>query len=103
MDVLISGAGVAGLMTAYWLRRYGFNPTIVERADALVVGGYKIDVRGTALDVLQRTGIHEDVVSASTHTQGAILVDREGNVIGNMSGDEFGHRVGEDLEIARGT
>jgi 2-polyprenyl-6-methoxyphenol hydroxylase-like FAD-dependent oxidoreductase len=31
MDVLISGAGVAGLMTAYWLRQYGFNPTIVER------------------------------------------------------------------------
>src|SRR5690349_2830380 len=66
MDVLISGAGVAGLTTAYWLRQYGFNPTIVERADALVV-------------------------------------DREGNVIGNMSGDEFGHRVGEDLEIVRGT
>jgi 2-polyprenyl-6-methoxyphenol hydroxylase-like FAD-dependent oxidoreductase len=103
MDVLISGAGVAGLMTAYWLRQYGFNPTIVERADALVVGGYKIDVRGTALEVLQRTGIHDDVVSASTHMQGAMLVDREGNVIGNMSGDEFGHRVGEDLEIVRGT
>jgi len=82
MDVLISGAGVAGLMTAYWLRQYGFNPTIVERADALVVGGYKIDVRGTALEVLQRTGIHEDVVSASTHMRGAMLVDREGNVIG---------------------
>ena len=46
MDVLISGAGVAGLMTAFWLRQYGFNQTIVERADALVVGGYKIDVRG---------------------------------------------------------
>ena len=46
MDVLISGAGVAGLTTAYWLRQYGFNQTIVERADALVVGGYKIDVRG---------------------------------------------------------
>ena len=35
--------------------------------------------------------------------QGAMLVDREGSVIGNMSGDEFGHRVGEDLEIVRGT
>jgi 2-polyprenyl-6-methoxyphenol hydroxylase-like FAD-dependent oxidoreductase len=85
MDVLISGAGVAGLMTACWLRRYGFNPTIVERTDALVVGGYKIDVRGTALEVLQRTEIHEDVVSASTHMQGAMLVDREGNVIGTSA------------------
>ena len=103
MDVLISGAGIAGLTTAYWLRRYGFNPTIVERANSLVVGGYKIDVRGTALEVLQRTGIHADVVAASTQVQGAMLVDREGNVIGSMSGDDFGHRVGADLEIVRGT
>ena len=103
MDVLISGAGIAGLTTAYWLRRYGFNPTVVERADSLVVGGYKIDVRGSALEVLQRTGIHDDVAAASTQMQGAMLVDREGNVIGNMSGDEFGHRVGADLEIVRGT
>jgi hypothetical protein len=49
MGVLISEAGVAGPMTAYWLRRYGFNPTIVERTPALGTGGYKIDVRGTAL------------------------------------------------------
>src|SRR5262249_40439667 len=35
--------------------------------------------------------------------QGAELVDRDGNVIGRMTGDEFGHRVGEDLEIVRGT
>jgi 2-polyprenyl-6-methoxyphenol hydroxylase-like FAD-dependent oxidoreductase len=45
MDILISGAGVAGPMTAYWLRRYGLNPTIVERAPSLATGGYKIDVR----------------------------------------------------------
>src|SRR5262245_41109958 len=51
MDILISGAGIAGLTTAYWLRRYGFTPTIVERAPSLVTGGYKIDVRGTALGV----------------------------------------------------
>ncbi len=50
MDILISGAGIAGLTTAYWLRRYGFTPTIVERAPSLVTGGYKIDVRGTALE-----------------------------------------------------
>ena len=32
MDVLISGAGIAGLTAAHWLRRYGFTPTVVERA-----------------------------------------------------------------------
>jgi 2-polyprenyl-6-methoxyphenol hydroxylase-like FAD-dependent oxidoreductase len=66
MDVLISGAGIAGLTTAHWLYRYGFAPTIVERAPSLVTGGYKIDVRGTALDVLRRMGAHDAVVASST-------------------------------------
>src|SRR5262245_31497831 len=102
MRILISGAGIAGLMTAHWLRRYGFSPIIVERAPSLVTGGYKIDVRGTALDVLRRMGAHDAIVASSTQMRGALLVDREGNVINRMTGDEFGHRVGADLEIVRG-
>jgi 2-polyprenyl-6-methoxyphenol hydroxylase-like FAD-dependent oxidoreductase len=103
MRVLISGAGIAGLTAAYWLQRYGFTVTIVERASSLVTGGYKIDVRGTALQVLTRTGVHNAVVAASTDMQGAVLVDRDGKVINQMTGNEFGHRAGEDLEIVRGT
>src|SRR5215831_4245420 len=103
MRVLISGAGIAGLTVAYWLRRYGFTPTIVELAPSLLTGGYKIDVRGTALQVLRQMGIHDAVVAASTDMQGALLVDKDGKVINEMSGDAFGHRVGEDLEIVRGT
>ena len=102
-ESLISGAGIAGLTVAYWLRRYGFTPTIVERAPSLLTGGYKIDVRGTALQVLRRMGIHDAVVAASTDMQGALLVDKNGKVINEMTGDAFGHRVGEDLEIVRGT
>src|SRR5262245_65772884 len=103
MDIVISGAVIPGLTTAYWLRRYGFSPTIVERAPSLVTGGYKIDVRGTALDVLRRIGAHDAVVASSTQMQGVLLVDREGNVINRMTGNQFGHRVGADLEIVRGT
>jgi len=103
MKVLISGAGPAGLTAAYWLKRCGFNPTIVERAPSLLVGGYKIDVRGAALQVINQMGIHDAVVAARTDMQGAQLVDKEGNVIERMSADDFGHRVGGDLEIVRGT
>jgi 2-polyprenyl-6-methoxyphenol hydroxylase-like FAD-dependent oxidoreductase len=103
MKVLISGAGPAGLTAAYWLKRYGFNPTIVERAPSLLVGGYKIDVRGAALQVIKQMGIHDAVVAARTDMQGAQLVDKEGNVLERMSGDDFGHRVSGDLEIVRGT
>jgi 2-polyprenyl-6-methoxyphenol hydroxylase-like FAD-dependent oxidoreductase len=103
MKVLISGAGPAGLTAAYWLKRYGFNPTIVERAPSLLVGGYKIDVRGAALQVIKQMGIHDAIVAARTDMQGAQLVDKEGNVLERMSGDDFGHRVSGDLEIVRGT
>src|SRR5262249_8684683 len=77
MKIVISGAGPAGLTAAYWLRRYGFSATIVERAPSLLVGGYKIDVRGAALQVLRQMGIHDAVVAAHTDMQSALLVDKE--------------------------
>jgi 2-polyprenyl-6-methoxyphenol hydroxylase-like FAD-dependent oxidoreductase len=32
VNILIVGAGVAGLTLAYWLERQGHQPAIVERA-----------------------------------------------------------------------
>jgi 2-polyprenyl-6-methoxyphenol hydroxylase-like FAD-dependent oxidoreductase len=46
--VLVSGASVAGPALAYWLGRYGFEPTVVERAPAAREGGQAIDLRGAA-------------------------------------------------------
>ena len=103
MKFLISGAGPAGLTVAYWLRRYGFEVTIVERTPSLSVVGYKIDVRGAALQVLERMGIDDAVAAAQTDMQGAVMVDKDGRVVNRMSGDDFGHRVAGDLEIVRGT
>ncbi len=33
-NILISGASVAGPALALWLSRYGFQPTVIERAPA---------------------------------------------------------------------
>jgi 2-polyprenyl-6-methoxyphenol hydroxylase-like FAD-dependent oxidoreductase len=43
--ILISGASIAGPTLAYWLNRYGFTPTVIERAPHLREGGYPVDVR----------------------------------------------------------
>lgn len=56
-NILISGAGIAGPTLAYWLKRFGFNPTIVERAPTLRAGGQPIDVRGEAVQIAQDMGI----------------------------------------------
>jgi hypothetical protein len=102
MKILISCAGVAGLSFAFWAKRYGFNPVIVEKAPALRTGGYKIDVRGVALEVTRKMGLQGQVKELETEILGASIVDRLGKTIPEMSGDEFGLRGGEDIELMRG-
>ena len=69
-DILISGASIAGLALAYWLRQYGFNPTVVEQAPAPREGGYAVDLRGAAWEAAERMGIMADVRRAHVGTHG---------------------------------
>lgn len=57
MEVLIVGAGIAGPTLAYWLRKSGHEPTLVERAPQLRQGGYVVDFWGSGFDVADRMGI----------------------------------------------
>jgi 2-polyprenyl-6-methoxyphenol hydroxylase-like FAD-dependent oxidoreductase len=70
-DVLIVGASVAGPTLAYWLRRYGFNPTVVERTPSLRagLGGHAVDLFGPAVDVAEKMGILPQVMDARTKTE----------------------------------
>ncbi|MET7969030.1 FAD-dependent monooxygenase [Micromonospora sp. NPDC005305] len=101
-DVLISGAGVAGPTLAWWLRRHGFRPTVVERAPALRDGGYKVDVRGAALTVLDRMGLLEQVRRRDTGMRSARFVDASGAPLATMDAALFGGREGDDVEVMRG-
>jgi 2-polyprenyl-6-methoxyphenol hydroxylase-like FAD-dependent oxidoreductase len=66
-DILLSGAGVAGPVLAYWLKRYGFNPTVVELAHTIrKAGGHAVDLWGSAVDVVERMGILPEVEAART-------------------------------------
>src|SRR5437588_5715598 len=56
-NILISGASIAGPTLAYWLKRYGFTPTVIERAPQLREGGYPVDVRHEAVQVAKLMGI----------------------------------------------
>ena len=67
--VLISGLGIAGPALAYWLARYGHRPILVERTDGLRTGGHAVDIRGTALEVVERMRLDAEVRD-SAHAPG---------------------------------
>jgi 2-polyprenyl-6-methoxyphenol hydroxylase-like FAD-dependent oxidoreductase len=101
--VLISGASIAGPALALELARYGFPTTIVERADALRLGGQNIDIHGAARKVVRHMRIEDDIRAATTGEQGLRFVDDH-----NLTKAEFPaenmHTGGftKELEVLRG-
>src|SRR5690349_14864824 len=82
--VLVSGASVAGPALAYWLHRHGSAVTVVEKAGAVRGGGYPIDVRGTALDVVERMGLLPAVRDAHIDTRLLTFLDADGGTIASV-------------------
>jgi 2-polyprenyl-6-methoxyphenol hydroxylase-like FAD-dependent oxidoreductase len=102
LSVLIRGAGIAGTALAWWLSRAGHDVTVVERADSLRPGGYKIDLRGAAVGVLDRMQLYDVVAAAHVRMKSATLVDPCGRRLATIDGDLYGMREGRDIELLRG-
>ncbi|MBT2227685.1 FAD-dependent monooxygenase [Nonomuraea sp. NEAU-A123] len=100
--VLISGASVAGPALAYWLHRYGFTPTVVELAPELREGGYKVDLRGVAMDVVDRMGLTPAITRYSTRMRGGAWVNEAGKPLATLGPDLIGLRAPGDDEVLRG-
>src|SRR5699024_11677454 len=100
--ILVSGASIAGLTLASWLDRYGFTVTIVEKSGGIRTGGYPIDIRGPARQVVERMGILPDVEGAQIDTQKLQFISRAGRPFTTLRPDELsGSAAGSDLEEPR--
>jgi len=98
-SILISGASVAGPALAWWLARYGFRPTVVERAPQLRGGGYAVDFRGQVhLSVLERMGLLDQIRDRQTRLTATTYVDADNRPVATMPAGIF---TG-DVEILRG-
>jgi 2-polyprenyl-6-methoxyphenol hydroxylase-like FAD-dependent oxidoreductase len=93
--VLISGASVAGPAAAFWLSRYGFEVTVVERAPGIRPGGYAVDFRGTALEHMN---LVEEIKRRETRATSITMVDEHNKLLARMP-DGF---TSGELEIRRG-
>ncbi|GII57700.1 FAD-dependent oxidoreductase [Planotetraspora thailandica] len=97
--VLISGAGIAGPALAYWLSRYGYDVTVVERAPSLRGGGQAVDFKGRAhRTVLEKMGIWDEVHLRRTGKTDLRIVDEHDRPRATIPA-EF---TGGDVEILRG-
>ncbi|MFJ5231129.1 FAD-dependent monooxygenase [Kitasatospora sp. NPDC088391] len=102
-DILVSGGGIAGPALAYWLRKAGFRPVVVERAPAPRPGGQTVDLRGAGRTVITRMGLLDRVRDLAVDQRGIALVDRDGRHTARLPTELFGGEgIVSDLEILRG-
>lgn len=97
--ILISGMGIAGPTLAYWLKRYGFEPTVVERAAGPRLGGYIIDFWGKGYDIAGRMGLLPGLRSEGYFPKEVRLVDASGRRTGGFSADVF-KRITRDRYVS---
>jgi len=101
--VLISGAGVAGPSLAFWLKRYGFAPTLVERAPSFRRGGYIIDFWGVGYVVAERMGLLPALRAQGYDIDRLSLVNERGKQVSGFGGDVMRRALkGRFFSILRG-
>lgn len=84
MKVAISGAGIAGPTLAYWLRRSGHEPCLIERSPQLRTGGYVIDFWGVGYDIAERMGLAAQLDATGYKVGEVRLVDARGRRVGGF-------------------
>ncbi|MEV0122142.1 FAD-dependent monooxygenase [Streptomyces sp. NPDC050703] len=102
-EVLISGAGIAGSALAFWLHRAGYAVTVVEKAATVRSGGYPVDVRGTAVDVVRRMGVLPRLRDAHVDSRRITFLDGDGGEVASVDPHAVaGSAAGRDIEVRRG-
>jgi 2-polyprenyl-6-methoxyphenol hydroxylase-like FAD-dependent oxidoreductase len=84
-NILISGAGIAGVSLAFWLKKFGFHPTIIEISPQLRTGGYAIDFMGAGYDVAEKMGILPALEQVDLDISKLVFVDEHNEEKGSMN------------------
>lgn len=84
-NILISGAGIAGVSLAFWLKKFGFQPTIIEISPKLREGGYAIDFMGAGYDVAEKMGLLPELEKADMDISKLAFVDENNKEQGSMN------------------
>src|SRR5690606_32155602 len=102
VDVLVSGAGIAGLATALGLARGGRKVHVLERAPELGEVGAGIQLAPNALSALDSLGVLDKVLKDAVFPERKVYLDAvTGKTIGIIDlGDEFVKHYGYPYVVA---
>lgn len=78
MRAIICGAGIAGLSSAYFLGRKGWEVVVVERAAGLRTAGYMIDFFGSGYDAAEAGGLLPALQQRHHTVDAVVYVDEQG-------------------------
>jgi len=59
--VLVSGASFAGLSTAYWMSKAGYDVTVIELGKNLKKGGTPVNILGNTIQIVKRMGLFDQI------------------------------------------
>lgn len=93
--ILISGLGIAGPATAFWLNRKGLPVEIVEKAPRLRTGGYAVDIWGIGYDAVERMGLIEELRANGYRFGEAREVNDRGKRISGINFSTLGDALGD--------
>ena len=97
--VLISGAGIAGAVLAYWLGKNGFHVIVLERSPSPTQDGQIIDVEGPSREIVERMGILTEIQSKVTHEAGIRFLDENGQQCAVFPAGKA--NISKEIEIMR--
>src|SRR5699024_11742696 len=100
LKILVSGASIAELTSAYWLNKKGFEVTIVEKASKIRGEGYPIDVRGSAINIVKMMGIYEELKAQNLNNMKFKILDNYNSIISHLT--DANMKSHENIEISRG-
>lgn len=100
-SVLISGASIAGLSTAYWMNRLGYKVTVVELASKPRTAGAAIDIKGLASDISKRMGIFEQLKANRLNVEKIEFKNADDISEGSIVLNEDPESTDDEIEIER--
>ncbi len=87
--ILISGAGIAGLTLAYWLKHFGFEPVVIERSKSLRNEGYMMDFFGPGIQVAKAMGLEKELEKKGYLFDRFVVINDHQKELGHVPLDEI--------------